>query len=394
LLDTLGKALEAKDAAVVKATWDVMKAHACFALPFHETWRAPSTDDVEAMAAWWERGGRDWLYSGLASSGNADFVVLPPDAPKRVTKEKAPGLARLECAADAPPGCARESAGWALRANSAFAPRVDEPGDHSRERIEAECAVEAKQAKKLEQYRAWRTCLEGKRPQGAALPLGRFRAPTDGWLVLRGRRGHYHFCDEVRAYDLATGAAWVAKNCSGLVLLPGGSVDHDATDAKRGVTVQVGRLPVEALREAAWMTLLSEHVENHVQPYAWFVRRPAWLEPRWPDDGTMHGLGLGGFWATSAQTQLAWSWQGTDGLRDSGSLTWPNSSSAGEDHADELWRIAEAAFLEGCAPARLPAQLVVAGKPGVSSLDATPSSLRAAEQSLVEALYAADAGCR
>ncbi len=51
-----------------------------------------------------------------------------------------------------------------------------------------------------------------------ALPLGDVKAPDTGWLVIAGRRGHYEFCDTVRAYDLETGAAFIDDNCSELTL--------------------------------------------------------------------------------------------------------------------------------------------------------------------------------
>lgn len=393
LLDGLDAALKAGKPPAVKTAWRAVKAHACFALPLHETFREPPEDDPEAFQVWWDRGGREWLASGLSTSANDAFAVVPPDAPRRLDPKKGAGAARLQCAKGAPDTCARETAGWALRAAAALEPDEDLHDHSARDAIEAACAAEAKKAKKVESYRAWRTCLDGQRPQGSTLPLGTFQAPADGWLVLRGRRGHYQFCDELRAYDLATGAAWVTQSCSGLVLQQGGSVDHDATDAQRGVSVKVGRLPLEALREAAWMTLLAPHVEEHVQPRGWFVRRPPGLEPAWPDDGQLGGIGMGGFWMSSAQTQLAWSWQGKDWLRDAGTLTWPDSSVAAVDYADQLWRIAEAAFLEGCAPARPPKQLIVGGKPGVSGLDATRASLDTAEKQLVDALYARGDGC-
>ncbi len=97
---------------------------------------------------------------------------------------------------------------------------------------------------------------------GWALPLGRFRAPDRGWLVIRGRRGHYEFCDELRAYDVETGAAYVAKSCSGLHLRPGGSVDFEATNASRKAAVEAGRVDVANLREAVWMILLAPQAQE------------------------------------------------------------------------------------------------------------------------------------
>ena len=65
-------------------------------------------------------------------------------------------------------------------------------------------------------YQKWHACIEELRPRQDALPLGRVRAPMRGFFVVRGRRGHYSFCDEIRAYDLASGAAYVASSCSGV----------------------------------------------------------------------------------------------------------------------------------------------------------------------------------
>jgi hypothetical protein len=42
-------------------------------------------------------------------------------------------------------------------------------------------------------YQDWRDCIEMARPKRVALPLGDFKAPTTGWVVVTGRRGHYDF---------------------------------------------------------------------------------------------------------------------------------------------------------------------------------------------------------
>jgi hypothetical protein len=72
--------------------------------------------------------------------------------------------------------------------------------------------------------------------------------------VIHGRRGHYDFCDEIRAYDLATGAAYLAKRCDGLIRLwTGEGCDPDAGR----IQTQAGQVVRENLREAAWMLLLA-----------------------------------------------------------------------------------------------------------------------------------------
>ncbi len=367
----------------VREAWAAVAAHACFVPLLAENRREPPLDDAEAFGAWWARGGGDWLSSALPSHGLADRTVLPPDPPVVVKHGDEGGLTWLRCAEDAPPTCDRDAAGWTLRLKRSL--RSPEPDVAA---VVTGCEGAARKAKKSAAYVAWRSCLEEKRPLSAAMPLGRYRAPREGWWVLRGRRGHYAFCDEVRAYELSTGAAWVAQSCSRLALQRSGQVDVERTDAERSVTVRSGRLPVEALREAAWMTLLARHIEPQVQTDAWFVPRPAWLTPRWPEGAevSVGGLGHRG-WFSSGQTLLAWSWQGAEGLRDAGALTWPASSSPGEDHAAALWAIAEAAFEAGEAPGRPPWPLRTSGKPGVSKVDAAPGALDAVEARLLEALH-------
>ena len=154
-------------------------------------------------------------------------------------------------------------------------------------------------------------CVAAHRVQRWALPLGRFRAPDRGWLVIRGRRGHYEFCDELGVYDVATGAAHRAKSCSGLHLRPGGSVDHEATNAARRPTVESGRLDVANLREAVWMIVLAPEAER-VFLNADYFPLPKGVVPTVPEELGTTVVG-GGFWGSSSQTRLQWSWLTDDG---------------------------------------------------------------------------------
>jgi hypothetical protein len=238
---------------------------------------------------------------------------------------------------------------------------------------------------------AWRTCLEEARPEVPALPLGTFRAPRSGWWFIRGRRGHYRFCDEVRAYDLASGAAYVASSSSGLVLGNDGSVVHDKTDAARRVNVRMGRVPVDNLREAALMAILAKEVRS-VQVRAESYPLPAGLVPRWPED-TGIGMGSSGsFWGSSAQTILSWALYEGDQVRAEGQLTWPDSAHAGEQHAVDLLRVAEAGLQDGCPRAALPEAPAVPGRPGVSRLDARAATLVEVQEELMNQLRRAARG--
>jgi hypothetical protein len=309
-------------------------------------------------------------------------VLFPPDEPPVLAAEDLPrdhALRSLLCSAG-DESCGRETAGWALRAGDAFrahglagAPLAAAPG---REALAERCRREAMAVNEDLRYARWYGCVAAGLPRDAVLPLGRVRAPARGWLVLRGRRGHYHFCDEARAYDLATGAAWIATSCGGLVLQNGGSVDFDATDRNRAGSVVTGVLPIDALREAVWMLLLADQVEV-VRRQAELVPLPRGLEPRLPSDGSIFGSVADSMWFTSAQTTLAWSWIDGGRVRAEGTLVWPSSYRAAETHAASLVRTAEAALAPGCPPAALPRAFDAAfdaasSHGGVSSLDADP----------------------
>lgn len=355
----------------------------------------PHFDSVASARDWLERGGGLWLESLTGG----DFVV-PPDPRPTLSLETSPQhpLQSLLC----PIGdeaCGRATAGWRLRAELAFSLQTRSERAPTREHIAGErarCLAEARaHPDESTRWLRYTSCMEATvSPQGM-LPIGELRAPTRGWWVIRGRRGHYSFCDEVRAYDLATGAAYVTQSCGGLVLRPGGSVDGSATDAARGIRETVGRLPVEALREAAWMALLATEVRA-VRPHAERFTVPSELRRRVP--APLHatfGSMSSTLWVSSAQTRLAWAWIVDGTTVAQGNLTWPDSSEPGEWHADELIAIAEAALEPGCAPARLPPNLPLGNvAAGVSSIDADPASRQRVEDALGDRLRALGAGAR
>ena len=51
-----------------------------------------------------------------------------------------------------------------------------------------------------------------------------------GWLVIRGRRGHYDFCDELHAYDLDSGSMVPADSIEMAHPVPSGSRVDATTD--------------------------------------------------------------------------------------------------------------------------------------------------------------------
>ena len=362
-----------------------------------------------SLRTWWETGGQAWLASYIDRprlgriDDLRDHVVFPPGPRKVLTLDAAPGdaLVPLLCRV-ADEECGRETSGWAERARDAFSARIVQDRVHDEDAfpidsqaLAARCEAEARKNEAPLGYAKWMECLAEHRVPGWALPLGRFRAPVRGWLVIHGRRGHYEFCDELGAYDLETGAAYVAKSCSGLHLKPGGSVDFEATNASRKAAVEAGRVNVANLREAVWMILLAPRAEK-VFLSADYFPIPMGIVPRPPEaDEGERSFGSTGMW-NSGQTQLSWVWLMADGqvLADGG-LTWPSSYQAPEAHAADLLRIAELGLRPECPPAKLPVFAPGAPQSGVSAIDARPQELTALLGELGNSLreYSSAAAC-
>jgi hypothetical protein len=374
-------------------------AHRCFAFTAFDLKGELVADSALALKNWWkDRGGEMWLEHYLAlwdDGAELRWGVVAPEMGKTWTRESHPRdpAAPLLCSVkDAT--CGRSTRGWALRAEQAFqrhasdkvaswvgmSPRPEPPDSRDT------CDAKALALPVNEQYESWAFCMLGAAPVEAGLPLGGLRAPEKGWLVVRGRRGHHMFCDEIRAYDVATGAAYQVKSCSGLALRDDGSVDGAATDASRKPVSETGRLPVEALREAVWMALLAEHAEPaHVRSAT------GWALPRGMRAVRTGGMGMAGFGFSfgSGYTTLAWTFVDAGKVLASGSLQyWEDPNDAAHDHAVRLLQIAEAAYEPGCPPASLPALPIGGSAGGVSGIDADPRSLGDTHAALVGALAA------
>jgi hypothetical protein len=361
----------------------------CF-LPAAETTRAPRPDTTRSLKHWWiDGGGRDWLASflQLPRLGPADaltpHIVVPADARKTLSLDahRDHPLQRFLCASS-DTACGAVTKGWKLRADTYFdahralgrndMPATDAERPASGVNVTSrECAAQAASSDNAQRYQAWRSCIESRRPRKAALPLGEFKAPADGWLVISGRRGHYDFCDTTRAYDLATGAAFISDSCSGLALKRDGQVDISATDGARAERVRAGTVSADNLREAAWMMMFRAETQE-VQAEAEYYPLPAGLIPvarvrQEDDDPDSTGLT-----SNTGQTVLTWRWLPPAGPALVGELTWPGSYDAAEDHAVSLLDVAEQSLVEGCAPGRVPAPAMFSSRPG-RNLDDVPA---------------------
>jgi len=367
-IDEQIKALAAHDdpAPLTKALTTLLEGP-CFTLGTSRfVFEVQDSDTGRSLKHFWEVGGKNWFFQFLRFDEDTSYTYTLPTMRKSLGSDTHPkhALAPLLC----PLGdldCAPQSKGWRLRAEHTFALRAQ----GSRILDTEPCHQEAIEKPELDRWESWFDCLHEKVKQDAnrqvALPLAQLRADS-GWWVLSGRRGHHRFCDEVRAYDLVTGTAYIVSSCSGLALNPDGSVDVASTNAQRKPHTRIGHLPLNALREAAWMSMLAPHVQKRVVLDGFGTALPADITPMRSSCGGGRASYLyasGG--GHSGQTALSWTW--TDGRRQhiTGELTWPEDfNRAGYQHAVQLLQVAEAGFVESCPTARLPRGLNINARKG------------------------------
>jgi hypothetical protein len=350
-----------------------------------------------ALKRWWKDGGHEWLADQLSADGTMSF---PPSVRPTLSLETSPKhpLARLLCRAT-DPTCGTETAGWIARAEDAFRARAKANarwrGDgytinlYARSSPPKEDATESPRSQTLDvplwrcahpakgklDFESWSACVSALRTSVAMFPVGAVRAPTSGWLVIRGRRGHYQFCDQLTAYDLATGSYYASKSCSGLALQGDGSVNGQQTDAARTPVLEAGRVSVDNLREAAWMMFLATELDERGYESLDAFPMPPGLDPK-VEVGTVSGTMSSSGWGSSAQTTLSWTWVDKAQVVAEGTLIWPDSDHPGKDHAVDLLRVVEAGLVPGCPPAPLPNPLLNGcGKGGVSAIDDSAANL-------------------
>jgi hypothetical protein len=351
-----------------------------------ESPRMPAPDTALSLKQWWMDGGHEWLASYLElpelglSTDLKKHVVVPPDT-RRTLRIGAGSahLAPLLCSLD-DPKCGADTQGWRTRAESFLSlhrVREEERDRESELRKDladhhGSCEEIAAKSPDALRYRAWRDCLESRRPQHWTLPLGPLKAPASGWLIVSGRRGHYSFCEAIGAYHLGTGATYISESCSDLVLGDMGAVDRRATQRAARSRMRTGTVRLDNLREAVWALLLFKEAEE-LQARAEYHPLPKGVTPvlssREPQGSIVVS---GGEWASTAQTILDWSWVPETGPAATGELTWPASSNGVEEHAAGLLEVAEGSLIEGCPPSSPPPLDLVRKRIRVNQVDAVP----------------------
>lgn len=371
-------------------------AHECFALAVEDEPLAWFEFDFGVeVKAFWEAGGDVWLgqYLALTDPTNEDIWVRPSPR-KAVTRQTHAdhALARFLCSAELEDDpCTAAVAGWHSRADRYYELWSTNP----KERHD-DCLELAQEGPKRQAYASWHACETKQAGVRSSLPLGGLGVVDEGWIVVRGRRGHYGFCDGITAYDLKSGSVYRVESCGGLALSDGGGVDHRKTDAGRELKVETGTVPVALLREAAWATLSAPFVQDDiVHEYGFGRPVPDGFEiGRHESSSLSRGISFGMSFS-SGHTTLDWQWvDGIDAVPLVGQLSWPNDlNDPAGDHAVRLLQIAEDAMTPGCAAAKLPPWLADGLElGGVSGLDADDQSLNETSEALRDAM--ADAAAR
>ena len=347
---------------------------------FQELWHRRELKALMAMI-----GG---LYLKNGQKNGERHWILPPTTPMPLADDIRSALAPWLCP-EKETRCGNAGT-YVAHAEKAFDAHADsESVWHARRRspvcVEARSTSPAAIAQGQSSFEAWADCVGTDSPRTYRYPKLRYRAPEKGWLVLRGRRGHYSFSDEIRVYDLETGAAYVSSSRTELVL-EGIGVDHDAVDAKRSPEAYAGNVAPGAVRELAFV-LLTSKAPVPMRPISMSVVVPDELEvtlsPRAP-----------GFtfsteppeWHSSAQTSIAYTLLDNGKLVAEGEFTWPDSSAPAEQYADDLLTMLEGGLERGCARAKLPARLGKSGGAVISPIDADQGRQVVVSQSLERAL--------
>ena len=357
--------------------FQTLLAHPCFEMAAHEASVLPSVDSVWGFRTWWLEGGRAWLTSYLAYSPEhvyasegpprlADWTIIPPTERRVLTRESTPKhrLLPLLCP-HADPHCGLIVDSWRIRADAALwglkppAPDLSASwslGEPAPSDALTRCTAATAALPATERYRAWRACIDGLGPRGAQVPLGRFRVPSDGWLVVvDSRRPNDAGCVRTRLYDVNSGTTYRYAACDcGEAMFPHCLRDSEVSAKER---IFAGRVPVAALREALWMLAVVPHTRSGALTRAHKHYLPAGMQPRWVESNEMPARWGGGFGAGggSHTLHLHWAWLREGAVLLSGHLEQHHYIAPAERYAVTLLDLVDNSRSAACPEAALPA---------------------------------------
>jgi hypothetical protein len=350
----------ADDPKPLESELRALAAMPCFALAFEDGVTPLEWTSGLALRTWWQDGGHEWFatYLALGDVGSQKTVATAPTPRRALTVDTSAGhpLLPLLCPLQEVDrgACGIETAGWVIRANVALHLRPGLTTTHPHGRSEL-CATQARSGESQRRiaeihqlkvnatpYAFFRACVNDVAQREESLPLGAFRAPKHGWfIVMRGVFISPSGChDNLGVYDLATGAAYRYR------CLP------NASPAQ----LYVGRVHLGALREAAWMAMLTTTTERDVRLAAETFEVPTGMTIERRRGERVPPLRL---IASETDTPMyVWSWMrsrpGGVGPAGRASGVFHDARVGAGRHAAELLEIVEASFERGCAPAPPP----------------------------------------
>jgi len=174
----------------------------------------PAATTLDALQAWW--GTLDDAME-LQLRGGLRHLLIPREIVPALPAATVGKLTPFLCPAGA--ACERAQS-YVMRAEAAFDAREDVVEarllPHIQGTLYVQLPVEACNGRWHDRpttFEAFASCAAYHAPRNRRYAAGiALRAIDRGWLVLRGRRGHYDWANEIRAYDLATGAAYVVRD--------------------------------------------------------------------------------------------------------------------------------------------------------------------------------------
>lgn len=319
-----GATLAQRDKAQAKLT--ALLKTPCFELAAADLPEELSFDSAWALHDWWTAGNGEQAIAQYVEP-NIDRYFIAPASPRHSlllqTHPDHP-LAPLLCP-ETDLSCGHETEGWMRRAEDHFRPRVTNPA-------EDDCERSALAADPTARWTEYRACKIRRVDTDTTFPLGRFRAMNDGWLVVTNPYGS---CAGVEMFDLANGTSVQTSTCT-----------------RNGLaTVEIGRVPLATIREAAWTMAIANYMESEHRPSDQFMVPPGVVLGRAREEaeaGHLHGH------HSTRSRQLLWTWYRPQNGKLVGQVTglfWDAPSHDAWSYARELYDIAKNSVVKGCAPA-------------------------------------------
>jgi len=338
---------------------DNLMASKCFQMLPRNDCARNHWSSAAALKRYWYAGGSGHLRSFLdLGKPEQSWLRLPPELPWSLETDtfQAGNPLHDQICSGGDDGCGLETAAWSARLRRIVEreapPRC--PGEQPPATAAACTAFAVKGHPRL-RFQRFIDCLSTLQRTPRVLPVGQLRVQREGWLAIWGRRGRTRFCDELRAFDLATGAQVSVSRCGSRTLGRHGFVAADLVGDER---IELGHVSVEAIRETAWTLLMQHGVRASLQLRGVFAELPASIPRSLPRDRAaladpdplIHRTCLS---VNSEDSTLSWSAYVRGQYAATGSLPRrrdPNDAHNDGlgDHAASLLRRADTSFIRGC----------------------------------------------